>query len=100
MTMSGTVGILALLEAKSGKGDELAAFLQAGRQLALAEEGTVTWYAFKISETRYAIFDTFADQDGRTAHINGEIPRALARIADDLLAGEPSIQPVDMIAVK
>lgn len=98
--MSVTVGILVLLEAKSGKGDELAAFLQAGRELALAEEGTVTWYAFKISETRYAIFDTFAGQDGRTAHINGEMPKALARITDDLLAGEPSIQPVDIIAVK
>ena len=98
--MSVTVGILVLLEAKSGKGDELAAFLHAGRQLALAEEGTVTWYAFKISETRYAIFDTFADQDGRTAHINGEVAKALGTITDDLLAGEPSIQPVDIIAVK
>jgi quinol monooxygenase YgiN len=98
--MNVTVGILALLEAKTGKGDELAAFLQAGRELALAETDTVTWYAFKISETRYAIFDTFADQDGRTAHINGEIAKALARITDDLLAGEPSIQPVDIIAAK
>jgi quinol monooxygenase YgiN len=98
--MSVTVGILVLLEARSGKGDELAAFLEAGRQLAIAEEGTVTWYAFKISETRYAIFDTFADQDGRTAHINGEMAKALATITDDLLAGEPSIQPVDIIAVK
>ena len=98
--MNVTVGILVLLEAKSGKGDELAAFLEAGRQLVLAEEGTVTWYAFKISETRYGIFDTFADQDGRTAHINGEVARALARITDDLLAGEPSIQLVDIIAAK
>ena len=98
--MSVTVGILALLEAKPGKGDELAAFLQAGRELALAEQDTVTWYAFKISETRYAIFDTFADQDGRSAHINGEIPKALATITDDLLTGEPPIQPVDIIAAK
>jgi quinol monooxygenase YgiN len=98
--MSVTVGFLVLLEAKSGKGDELAAFLQAGRELALAEEDTVSWYAFKISETRYAIFDTFANEDGRTAHIYGEIAKALATITDDLLAGEPSIQPVDIIAAK
>jgi quinol monooxygenase YgiN len=98
--MGVTVGFLVHLEAKPGKGDELAAFLQAGRDLALAEQDTVTWYAFKISETRYAIFDTFADQDGRTAHINGEIAKALATITDDLLAGEPSIQPVDIIAAK
>ena len=56
--MTVTLGILALLEAKAGKGEQLAAFLKAGRDLAVAEEGTVTWYAFKISDTRYGIFDT------------------------------------------
>ena len=63
--MTVTLGILALLEAKAGKGDELAAFLKAGRDLAVAEEGTVTWYAFKISDTSYGIFDTFATDDAR-----------------------------------
>ncbi len=43
--MSITCGLLALLEAKPGKGEELAAFLSAGRELAAAEEGTVTWHA-------------------------------------------------------
>jgi quinol monooxygenase YgiN len=71
-------GLLALLEAKPGKGEELAAFLQQGRELAAAEEGTVTWYAFKLSETTYGIFDTFEDEDGRQAHLNGEIrPRSV-----------------------
>ena len=46
-------GLLALLEAKPGKGDELGDFLKQGRELAVAEGGTVTWYAFKISETTY-----------------------------------------------
>jgi hypothetical protein len=41
----------------------------------VAEEGTVTWYAFKISDTRYGIFDTFETTEARTAHINGEIPK-------------------------
>jgi quinol monooxygenase YgiN len=98
--MSVTLGILALLDAKPGKGEELAAFLQAGRDIALAEEGTVTWYAFKISDTRYGIFDTFETEQARTAHINGEIPKALAAAADDLLASEPSIQPVEILADK
>jgi quinol monooxygenase YgiN len=95
-----TLGILALLEAKAGKGDELAAFLKAGRELAVAEEGTVTWYSFKISDTSYGIFDTFATGDARTAHINGQIPAALAEVSADLLAREPDIQPVDLLAVK
>jgi quinol monooxygenase YgiN len=95
-----TLGILALLEAKPGKGGELAAFLKAGRELAVAEAGTVTWYAFKLSDTSYGIFDTFATDDARTAHINGQIPAALANVSADLLAGEPDIRPVDVLAVK
>jgi quinol monooxygenase YgiN len=98
--MTVTLGILALLEAKAGKGDELAAFLKAGRNLAVAEEGTVTWYAFKISDTSYGIFDTFATDDARTAHINGQIPAALAQVSADLLARAPDIQPVNLLAVK
>ena len=98
--MTVTLGILALLEARAGKGDELAAFLKAGRDLAVAEEGTVTWYAFKISDTSYGIFDTFATSDARTAHINGQIPAALAEVSADLLARAPDIQPVSLLAVK
>jgi quinol monooxygenase YgiN len=98
--MTVTLGILALLEAKAGKGDEVAAFLKAGRELAVAEEGTVTWYAFKISDTSYGIFDTFATDDARTAHINGQIPAALAQVSADLLVREPQIRPVNVLAVK
>jgi quinol monooxygenase YgiN len=98
--MTVTLGILALLEAKPGRGGELAAFLKAGRDLAVAEEGTVTWYAFKISDTSYGIFDTFETDDARTAHLNGQIPAALATVSADLLATQPEIQLVDVLAVK
>jgi quinol monooxygenase YgiN len=98
--MSVKLAFLATLEAKEGKGGELAEFLRAGRELAVKEEGTVTWYAFKIDESHYGIFDTFETDDARNAHLNGAIPQALGTVADDLLASEPSIQPVDVIAVK
>src|SRR5262245_51199238 len=100
MTAQLKFGVLALLEAKAGKGDELAAFLQAGRDLAAAEQGTVTWYAFRAGETTYGIFDTFETEDARHAHLNGEIPAALGQVADDLLAGAPDIRLIDVIAVK
>ena len=98
--MSVKLAFLALLEAREGKGSELGDFLRAGRELALAENGTITWYAFKIDETHYGIFDTFETEAARTEHINGRIPEELAKVAGDLLAGEPSIKPVDVIAVK
>jgi quinol monooxygenase YgiN len=98
--MTVRLGILALLEAKPGKGDDLAAFLEAGRALAVAEEGTLTWYAFKISDTSYGIFDTFETDDARAAHLGGQIPQALGQVAPELLASDPDIRTVDIIAVK
>ena len=98
--MTAKLGLLALLEAKPGKGDELGAFLEAGRTLAIHEAGTLTWYAFKITDTTYGIFDSFETEDARQAHLDGQIPTALGQIAADLLAKDPDIRAVDVIAVK
>jgi quinol monooxygenase YgiN len=98
--MSVQFGILATLEAKPGRGEDLAAFLQQGRELAVAETGTVTWYAFKLSDTTYGIFDTFDDEDGRQAHLGGQIPAALGQVGPDLLAADPDIRTIDVIAQK
>ncbi|HWD52418.1 MAG TPA: antibiotic biosynthesis monooxygenase [Acidimicrobiales bacterium] len=94
------LGVLALLEAEPGKGTELGALLEGARSLAAAEPGTVTWYAFKIADTSYGIFDTFETGDARQAHLNGEIPAALAQIGPGLLARSPDIRLVDVVAVK
>jgi quinol monooxygenase YgiN len=93
-------GLLALLEAKPGKGEELADFLRQGRELAVAESGTVTWYAFRLSDTTYGILDTFEDEAGREAHLNGQIPAALGQVGPDLLAKDPDIRTTDILAVK
>jgi quinol monooxygenase YgiN len=98
--VSVTLGVLARLEAKQGKGADLGAFLESGREIAVAEQGTVTWYAFKISETTYGIFDTFETEAARDAHLGGQIPAALGQVGPDLLASAPSIETVDIIAVK
>lgn len=98
--MSVDRGLLALLEAKPGKGEDLAAFLAQGRALAAEESGTVTWYAFRLTDTTYGIFDTFSDEAGRQAHLNGKIPAALGEVGPELLAKDPDIRMTDIIAVK
>ena len=98
--MTERLALLAQLEADPGAGSRLAAVLESARALAVAESGTVSWYAFRISETRFGIFDTFETDEGRQAHLNGEIPAALAQVADGLLAAAPDIQPVEIVAVK
>jgi len=98
--MAVTVGVLALLEAEPEKGADLARFLESGRAIAAAEQGTVNWYAFKLDDSTYAIFDTFESEDARNAHLGGEIPRALAQVGPDLLAKDPEIDMVEVLAVK
>lgn len=93
-------GLLAILNAKPGRGDELGAFLKQGRELAAQEEGTVSWYAFRIDDTTYGIFDTFESEEARGAHVNGQIPAALQAVGSDLLADDPDIKPIDVLAVK
>lgn len=94
------VGLLVTLHAKPGRTGDLAAFLEAGRALAQAEELTVTWYAFRIDENTYGIFDTFEGEEGRQAHLSGEIATALATHGPDLLASDPDLRQVDILAVK
>ena len=60
----------------------------------------MTWYAFKISDTSYGIFDTFETVEARQAHLDGEIPKALAAVAADLLAVDPDVRPINILAVK
>jgi hypothetical protein len=91
-------GLLALIEANADKGSELAAFLEEGRAIAAGEPGTVNWFAFKIDDTRYGIFDTFETSDARQSHLDGAIPPALARVRPSLLARDPDISPVDIVA--
>lgn len=98
--MSEHVGLLVTLEAKPGRQDEVATFLEAGLALAEQEPATVSWYAFRLNETTFGIFDTFPDDDGRDAHLSGEVAKALGQVANDLLASPPDIQPVDVIASK
>lgn len=94
------VGIVALLEAKPGKEEEVAALLTGARALAVAEAQTVTWYAFRSGPTSFGIFDTFEDDAGRQAHLSGQIAAALMAKAPDLLSQPPDIRRVDLLAQK
>lgn len=92
--------LLALLEAKPGKEREVATFLESAQPLAMQEAGTVTWYAVKLGPSRFAIFDTFRDEEGREAHLTGEIAKALMAKAEHLFAKPPQIEKLEIIALK
>jgi len=98
--MNSKLAILARLEAKPGKEQALANFLTSALPLAQAETGTIAWFALKLGSHTFGIFDTFADDNGRQAHLDGEIAKALFAKADELLAQPPAIEMVDILAAK
>jgi quinol monooxygenase YgiN len=95
-----TVAILALLEAKAGKENEVEEFLKSAQPLAEEETGTTSWYAVKLGPAKFGIFDTFEDEEGRNAHLTGEIAKALFARAEELFATPPQVEKLDILAAK
>ena len=95
-----SVGLFVRLEAKSGKEDDLAAFLKQGLELANQETTTPLWFAVKLGPSTFAIFDAFSDESGRQAHLTGPIAAALMAQAPYLLAAAPVIERFDVVGVK
>ena len=94
------VGLYVRLQAKPGKEAELEKFLAGALPLANAESGTTVWFAIKYGRATFGIFDAFADETGRKAHLTGEIAKALMAKAGELLASPPNIEQVDVMAAK
>jgi len=88
------------LEAKPGKEKEVADFLKAARPLVDTESGTVSWFAIQQGPSSFSIFDTFDDEAGREAHLNGKVAEALMAKAGELLAKPPAIHKMDILADK
>ncbi len=91
-----------MLKAKPGKEAEVEAFLKQGATLSNNERGTVTWYGVKMAPGMYGVFDTFNDEAGRDAHLNGEIAKALMAKAPELFANanELRIERMEILASK
>jgi quinol monooxygenase YgiN len=100
MADNAKVALLVRLEAKAGKETEVENFLRSGLALAQQEPGTTTWFALRLGPSTFGIFDTFAAEDGRQAHLNGPIAAALMAKAGELLAKPPVIEKVDILAAK
>ena len=82
-----TIGLLFTLEARAGKEAEAEAFLKSAQPLALNEKATLRWYAINLGSGKFGIFDTFANEAGRNAHLTGEIAKALTTRASGLFCG-------------
>src|ERR1700745_2931662 len=91
------IGLLVTLEARAGKEADAEAFLKSAQPLALDEKGTLKWYAIKLGPGKFGIFDTFANEAGRNAHLNGDVAKALGARASEFSV-PPQVQKVEILA--
>jgi quinol monooxygenase YgiN len=100
MSTNVTTGIIATLKAKPGKEAEVEEFLKSALQLANQEQATIVWFALKLDGSTFGIFDAFADDSGRQAHLSGPIASTLMSRWEELLSESPKIELIDVIAAK
>jgi quinol monooxygenase YgiN len=92
--------IWVMLKAKPGKEADVEAFLKQGASMSNDEPKTVTWYGVKMGPGLYGVFDTFDDEAGRDAHLNGEIAKALMASASELFSNKLEIEKMEIVAKK
>ena len=92
------IGLFVTLEARPGREADAEAFLTSAQPLALNEKATLKWYAIKIGPGKFGIFDTFANEAGRNAHLTGEIAKTLGARANELFTVPPQVAKVEILA--
>jgi quinol monooxygenase YgiN len=88
------------LKAKAGKEEAVAEFLAGALPLVNGEAATLRWSAIRFDASTFGIFDSFADDAGRLAHLQGRVAEALMANAPDLLDGPPIIRNGELLAQK
>ena len=88
------------LEAKPGQEAAVEEFVRSGLPLVEQEPQTAAWFGLRLGPSTFGIFDAFADESGRQAHLAGKVATALKQKASELLATPPKIENVEVIAAK
>jgi quinol monooxygenase YgiN len=88
------------LEAKPGKEQEVATFLSGARNMVTEEPDTTAWFAIRMGPRMFGIFDAFANERGRDAHLQGRLATQIRAKAPDLFVKTPEIQRVEVLADK
>lgn len=94
------LALFARFEAKPGKQAAVEEFLQTGLALAKQEATTPIWFALKLSDTVYGVFDAFETEAARQNHLSGPIAQALMAKSDELFVRQPAIEAIEVLGLK
>lgn len=92
-------GLLVRFDAAHGKDDSVTALLRGAVDLVQREPGTLAWYGLRFGRHEFGIFDAFADEAAREAHVEGPVADALLD-ARPALDGFPSFDKLRVLAHK
>ncbi|HTE27347.1 putative quinol monooxygenase [Flavitalea sp.] len=93
-----TKGILLTFKGKEGQEEEVIEFLKETQPLAMEEEQTTAWFAIRLPDNEYGIFDVFPDNGARLKHIAGRIPKEITKHAFHLNGGTPDMDLLKVTA--
>ena len=93
---------------KPGKEQEVANFLSSARtmvsssaRIMVSDEPDMTaWFAIRMGPRMFGIFDAFANERGRDAHLQGKLAKQITSKAPELFAKTPEMQRVEVLADK
>jgi quinol monooxygenase YgiN len=91
--------VIATLEAKTGKEDELERELHALTQATLEEEGCINYDLLRAIETpsKFVFYENWATEEDLEIHLKTDHMKAFGAKAKDLLAKAPLIERFAMV---
>ena len=93
-------GLHITLEARRGREAEVMALLAEIRRSVADEPGTLPWFALRRSKRVFEIFESFADERGRKAHLQGSGAASLLERSRALLKRPARVTRLDVIDAK
>jgi len=91
-------GLLLTFRARTGHEPQVEQFLRDAQGFVRQEPKTTSWFALRLADGEYGIFDAFPDNGGRFTHLTGHVPRELAKHALTLLGGFPEMHLLSVVA--
>lgn len=92
------IAIFATLKVLPGQQAAAEKFFARSREIMDAEAGTTSFFALKIDDDTYGIFDTFVDQAALDEHIEGASGKnAVMALIGKIFAGPPTITKSQVI---
>lgn len=97
--MDATYALVARLEAKPTKAQEVADLLVSGLPDPEDEAGVTAWFAVRFNVLEFGLYVAFSDEAGRQAHLAGKVATALKANAH-LFEETPEFETADILAAK